>query len=70
MTCSKGGCADTPEFSDVEIDKLNPFKFPEYLEIVSSIRCDLHSETKMIFHSTQDKFTATESQPEKYMSNQ
>lgn len=37
MTYSKGGKSiDTPKFSDIEIDKLNPFKFPEHLEIVYS----------------------------------
>lgn len=44
MTYNKGGrSADTPKFSDVERDKLNPFKFPEHLEIVYSHLLDVIS---------------------------
>lgn len=44
MTYSKGGRSiDTPKFSDIEIDKLNPFKFPEHLEIVYSHLLDVIS---------------------------
>lgn len=44
MTYSKGGRPiDTPKFSDVEIDKLNPFKFPKHLEIGFSHLLDVIS---------------------------
>lgn len=44
MTYSKGGRPiNTPKFSDVEKDKLNPFNFPEHLEIVYSHLLDVIS---------------------------
>lgn len=44
MTYSKGeGSVDTPKFSEADIDKLNPFKFPEHLEIVYSHLLDVIS---------------------------